>query len=92
MSQGKIQKYLGMTLDYTVSGISRISILDYIDEILAVFNKMDPSNSVTKSSAAPDSLSKVDEYCENLSPDKSKVFHNLVVKTLYTTNRARPDT
>ena len=25
--QGKIQKYLGMTLDYTVSGIARISML-----------------------------------------------------------------
>ena len=53
---------------------------------------MDPSNSGTKSSAAPENLFKVDEDCENLSPDKAKVFHNLVAKTLYTTKRERPDT
>ena len=53
---------------------------------------MDPSNSGTKSSAAPENLFKVDEDCENLSPDKAKGFHNLVAKTLYTTKRERPDT
>ena len=51
VSRGKIQKYLGMTLDYTVSEIAIISMLNYIDEILTEFNKMDPSNSGTKSSA-----------------------------------------
>ena len=61
-----------MTLDYTVSGISRISMLEYIDEILTVFEKMDPRNSSTKSSLAPDNLFKVDEDCDNLSPDKAK--------------------
>ena len=31
VSRSKIQKYLGMTVDYTVSGIARISMLGYID-------------------------------------------------------------
>ena len=90
--RGKIHKYLGNNLAYTVSGTSRISMLDYIDEILTTFEKMYPCNSITKSSAAPDNLFNVDEDCEKLSPDKAKVFHNLVFKKLYTTNRARPDT
>ena len=92
MIRGKIHKYLGMTLDYKVSGIARISMLEYIYEILTAFDKMDPSNSGTKSSAALENLFKVDKDCEKISTDKSKGFHNLVDKTLYNTNRARPDT
>ena len=53
---------------------------------------MDPSNSGTKSSTAPENLFRVDEDCEKLSPDKAKGLHNMVAKTLYTTKRARPDT
>ena len=51
VSQGNIHKYLGMTLDYTFSGISRINMLEYIDKILTAFDKIYPSNSGTKSSA-----------------------------------------
>jgi hypothetical protein len=45
-----------------------------------------------KTSAAPDSLFKVDENCEKLAQDKAVEFHNLVAKTVYATKRARPDT
>ena len=82
MRRGKIQKYLGMTLDYTVIGIARISMLNYIYEILNALEKMYPSNSITKYSAAPEKLFKVYEDCEKLSPDKAKGFHNLVADTL----------
>jgi hypothetical protein len=46
----------------------------------------------TKSSAALESLFKVDESCEKLDQDKDVEFHNLVEKTVYATKRARPDT
>jgi hypothetical protein len=39
VSRGKIHKYLGMTLYYSVPGQVKITILDYVDEILAVFDK-----------------------------------------------------
>ena len=81
-----------MTLDYTVSGQVKITMLDYIEEILAAYDKAEPTGHGTKSSAAPDSLFKVNEDCEKLSPEKAKQFHNLVAKTLYATKRARPDT
>ena len=58
-----------MTLDYTVSGIARIGILEYIKEILTAFNKIYPNNSGTKSSAAPDKLFKVDKDREKNIPD-----------------------
>jgi hypothetical protein len=39
VSRGKIHKYLGMTLNYTVRGQVQISMFDHIDEILTAFNK-----------------------------------------------------
>ena len=53
MRQDKIYKYLDMNLDYTVSGIARISTMEYIDDILNAFDKMDPINSGTKYSTSP---------------------------------------
>jgi hypothetical protein len=67
-------------------------MLDYVNEILAAFDKAEPKGGGTKTSAAPDSLFKVDEDCEKLAQAKAVEFHNLVAKTLYATKRARPDT
>jgi len=92
VNRGKVHKYLGMTLDYTVRGQVKITMIDYVDEILAAFDKADPKGGGTKTSAAPDSLFKIDEDCEKLPQDKAVEFHNLVAKTLYATKRARPDT
>jgi hypothetical protein len=92
MSRGKIHKYLGMTLDYTIRGQVKITMFDYIDEILAAFDKAEPKGGGTMSSAAPESLFKVDESCKKLKQDKAVEAHNLVAKTLYATKRARPDT
>ena len=92
VSRGKIHKYLGMTLDYTVRGQVSITMLDYVEEILAAFEKAEPSGTGTKSSAAPENLFVVNEDCKKLRPEKSVQFHNLVAKTLYATKRARPDT
>jgi hypothetical protein len=39
VSRGKIHKYLGMTLDYTVHGQVKITMFDYVDEILTAFDK-----------------------------------------------------
>ena len=85
MSCGKVHKYLGMTLDYTIRGQVKISMFNYVNEILTAFDKADPKGSGTKNSAAPDNLFKVDEDCKKLQPDKAVEFHNLVAKTLHAT-------
>jgi hypothetical protein len=90
--RGKIHKYLGMTLDYTVRGQVKITIFDDISEIITAFDNAEPKGDGTKTSAAPDSLFKVDEICAKLAQNKAVEFHNLVAKTLYATKRARPDT
>jgi hypothetical protein len=92
VSRGKIHKYLGMTLDYIIPGQVKITMLDYVDEILAAFDKAEPKGGGMKTSAAPDILFKVEEDCEKLAHAKAVEFHNLVAKTLYATKRARPDT
>ena len=92
VSRGKIHTYLGMTLDYSVKGQVRISMFDYVEEILTAFDKAEPKGDGTKSDAAPDNLFKVNEDCEKLRSNKAVEFHNLVAKTLYATKRARPDT
>jgi hypothetical protein len=60
VSRGKIHKYLGITLDYTVCGQVKITMFDYVDEMLTAFDKVEPKGGGTKTSTAPDSLFKVD--------------------------------
>jgi hypothetical protein len=59
VSRGKVHKYLSMTLDYTVRGQVKITIFDYVNDILDAFDKEEPKSGGTKSSAAPGSLFKV---------------------------------
>ena len=92
VSRGKVHTYLGMTLDYSVRGQVKITMFDYLKEILTAFEKAEPNSRGIKTSAAPDNLFKIDEDCEKLKPSKAVEFHNLVAKTLYATKRARPDT
>jgi hypothetical protein len=92
VSRGKIDKYIGMTLDYTVRGQVKITMFDYFYEILTAFDKAEPKGGDTKISAAPDSIFKVDDSCEKLKQDKAVEFHNLVANTLYSTKQARSDT
>jgi hypothetical protein len=91
VSRGKIHKYLGMTLDSSVPGQVKITMLEYVNDIIAAFDKAEPKGGGTKTNAAPDSLFKVNEDCEKLAQVKAVEFHNLV-NTLYATKRARPDT
>ena len=92
VSRGKVHTYLGMKLDFTVKGQVKITMFDFIDEIIAAFEKAYPTMKGTKSTAAPENLFKVDNDCEKLVDDKAIIFHNLTAKTLYSTKRARPDT
>ena len=60
VSRGKVHKYLGMTLDYTVRGQVEIKMIYFLDEVLVDFDKVEPKGGDTKTSAAPENLFKVD--------------------------------
>ncbi len=77
-------------------------MIDYVDEIIAAYDKalgkledgfsaVKKKNNPARTSAAPDDLFVVDEDAEKLSKESSIAFHHLVAKTLYVSNRARPD-
>ena len=34
VNRGKVHKYLGMTLDYTTKGLCKVTMLDYIEEVI----------------------------------------------------------
>jgi hypothetical protein len=74
VSRGRVHKYLGMTLDYTVCGRVSILMFEYIDKIINAFDKAEPKGGSTKSSAAPDDLFKVAEDHEKLPPEKAMSF------------------
>jgi hypothetical protein len=92
VSRGKVHTYLGMTIDYTTRGEVKITMLEFVDEIIAAFDKADPTGGGTKSSVALENLFKVDGYCAKLRPKKAQESHTIVATTLYTAKRARPDT
>jgi hypothetical protein len=92
ISRGKVHTYLGMTLDCTLPGKVKISMCEYIEEIILAFDKADPNDSGNKTSAASVNLFRIDQDCKKLDTQKLVEFHNIVAKTLYATKRARPDT
>ena len=68
---GKVHKYLGMTLYYTFRGQFYITMIYFLDKFLIAFDKAEPKGGVTKTSAAPENLFKVDKDCENLPQSKT---------------------
>ena len=67
-------------------------MIDYIDYIIAALNNAYPIGRGIKTRSVPEDLYKFDEKCETISPEKAKIFHNIVADTLYITKKARPYT
>ena len=92
VSRENIYEYLGMTLDYTVHGQVSITIISYIEDILAAFDKAEPESNSTKLSARPNNIFMINEDCKELNPRKVREIHNLAANNLYVTNQARMHT
>ena len=56
VSRGKVHKYLGMTLDFSVRGQVKITMLEYVEEILTAFAKAEPKGAGTKSECSSEQL------------------------------------
>jgi hypothetical protein len=73
---------------------------DYLDGILQAFgvavkkngDGFVPATMHHFKTAAPDNLFTVNKDCEKLSEGAAADFHTIVVKTMYVTKSARPDT
>ncbi len=98
---GKTHKYLAMSLDFSHPNQCRVTMTDYVDEIVVaydkalkdlsyVFNAVTNRKNVARTSAAPNNLFIVNKDAEKLSEEGATAFHNLVAKTLYVNKCARP--
>jgi hypothetical protein len=98
--RGKIHKYLGVSLEFSVKGPCCVMMHDYLDGILETFDlavKKHGNGYLTvgkqrsKTSAAPDNLFVVNKDYEKASEASLVAFHMVVAKTMYVTLRARSD-
>ena len=62
---GKVHKYLGITLDYSIVGQVNITMLEYINRILNTFDRSDPTGVINNSSAALAIIFNVYKDCKN---------------------------
>ena len=90
LKRGKIHEYLGMQLNFSVAGQVKITMCDYIQEMLEDFHKYEPSKTVSRTPAS-DHLLKVQDDQPKLNEQKAQTFHTFTAKALFATNRARPD-
>ena len=101
--RGLVHKYLGMTLDFSIKHQVKISMTDYVSEVIEAWDKVEfevndgfiekkVRKSRNRTSAAPEDLFKIDEGAVKLAKQQATKFHNIVAKALYVSKRARPDT
>jgi hypothetical protein len=89
-----------MTLNFTTLKTVKVTMLEYVDEIIESWDKAcseldDGYKAVSGrkriATAAPDDLFKVDEDAMKLDQARANGFHNITAKGIYVTKRARPD-
>ena len=88
-SRGKVHKYLGMTLDYSISGKVQIKMLDYIKEMINAFPE-----EITRETNTPAGAHLFNVRKNNISllvEEKATTFHTITAKGLFVCKRARPD-
>jgi hypothetical protein len=88
VNRGKIDNYLGMTLDYSEDGVVKIDMRDYVKKDLG---EMPEDIDGTATSPAAQHVFQVKEGVELLDTQKSEFFHETVAKLLFLCKRGRPD-
>jgi hypothetical protein len=85
---GKVHDYLGMTLDFSEDGKIKITMIDYIKNMLAELPEDMAGEAATP---AANHLFEVSEKPVLLSQEKAELFHHYTAKLLFLCKRARPD-
>jgi len=86
--QGKTIDYLGMCIDYTVKGKVKISMYNYIAKMLT---ELPSDMNGVSTTPATLHLFNMDDSAQKLEEDKAQLFHHLVEKLLYLSQRSRQD-
>ena len=88
---GQVHKHLGMTIDFTDTGIVKIKMYDYVDEIISKLPTEMIGELATLVSNHLFEVRDNDDKNQLLTPKLSEEFHHLVAKSLFISTRARPD-
>lgn len=93
-----VHKYIGMTLDFSHKGQCIVTMLNYLDGTLKVYDEaMDKYGAFLSiarqcyETPAPANLFTVNKDCEKLPKDMATDFHTIISSTLYVSKRARSD-
>ena len=84
--EGEVHKYLGMEFDFTEIRKCKITMLQYIKNLLDELNITG-----TATSPAANHLFNINPTAIQLNNSNKKKFHTAVYKLLYLSKRARPD-
>ena len=87
-TRGKVHDYLGMTIDYSVSGKVMFTMIDYVKSVL---DELPTDMDGTAPTPASSHLFEVNESAEKLSDELGNLYHHNVAKLLFLCKRARPD-
>jgi hypothetical protein len=90
VSRGLVHEYLGMTLDYTVKGEVKITMVDYLKGLIGDFPEVIDGTAPT---AASEHLFNVrpDEERVMLEEELARAFHHAVAQLLFASSGARKD-
>ena len=86
--KGKVNKYLGMTIDYSSPGKIIFSVIDYIGKMLDGIPEDIKGESAT---TAAHNLFYIAEDATKRSQADADIFHQFVAHLLYLSKRAHPD-
>ena len=88
MTRGKTHDYLGMTLDFSISGKVIIDMKKYVDTMISTYPEL-PQAKVA--SPWTDNLFKVDDGSPRLNKGEAEQFHTTTAQGLFLCKRGRPD-
>ena len=80
ITRGKVHKYLGMTIDYSLPGKVIFSMIDYIGKMLEYITKDMKRGSAT---SAEHHLFYIAEDATKISQADVDLFHHFVAQLLY---------
>ena len=89
VTRGPIHEYLGMTIDFSVKGECAFSQYDFLKKLLNTVP--DALKSSYRTTPAPEYLFKVDDDSPRLDKVRFEEYHTIVAKTLWASQRSRPD-
>ena len=89
LTRGKVHRYLGMTIDFTNTSKVKITIYNYVDEMISKLPTEIIGETATPASNHLFEIRNDNDNNQLLTPELSEEFYHLVAKTLFPSKRAR---